>query len=289
MKRISIFTIAVLMLAPSITNAITYHVPYRFRTRYSPYAFSYKHPSGLICGELEFSPYAFSQKHPSGLVPYYFLYSPYAFSRQNPSGLVPDYLRYSPYALSYKNPSGLISDYCSSYITPYAYRTSFLSSIYCCPNTCIHESSDRPHNTRYYYEQSSTAQREITTRAAEYAKKMNMLREKDGMQIIYNYLKNSNINNFEMDRLFKAENKTVSVNFVFRDKNIIIKYWNPDEVRNLMQQSGYKKTYCEQYQQQWKDICKKHEEKGGKVYHIESADKEEILNKLSLCLETIEG
>jgi hypothetical protein len=273
MKRISIFTISILMLASGISNAISRHVPYRFRTRYSPYAFSYKHPSGLICGELEYSPYTFSHKHPSGLIPYYFRYSPYAFSQGNPSGLIPYYYRYSPYAFSPGNPSGLISDYCSSYFVPYAYYTSFSGSINCCPN-----------NRRL-----STAQRETKVRTTEYAKKMNMLREKDGMQIIYNYLKNSNINNFEMDRLFKAENKTVSVNFVFRDKNIIIKYWNPDEVRNLMQQSGYKKTYCEQYQQQWKDICKKHEEKGGKVYHIESADKEEILNKLSLCLETIEG
>jgi len=279
-------------------NAISYHVPYRFRTRYSPYAFSYKHPSGLICGELEYSPYAFSHKHPSGLVPYYFRYSPYAFNRENPSGLIPNYLRYSPYAFSYKHPSGLISDYCSSYFTPYGYQTSFSGSkssdvadcsINFCPNACIHESSDRPNDMRYYYGQSPTAQREITTRTAEYAKKMNILREKDGMQIIYSYLKSNNIDDFEMDRLLKVENKTVSVNFVFRDKNIIIKYWNPDEVQYLMQQSGYKKIYCEQYQQQWKDICKKHEETGGKVYNIESADKEEILNKLSLCLEVIEG
>jgi hypothetical protein len=289
MKRISIFTIAILMLASGISNAISRHVPYRFRTRYSPYAFSQGNPSGLICGELEYSPYAFSHKHSSGLIPYYVRYSPYAFGQGNPSGLIPYYYRYSPYAFSPGNPSGLISDYCSSYFTPYAYYTPFPGGINCCPNTCIHESADRSNNTRYYYGQSSAAQREITTRTTEYTKKMNMLREKDGMQIIYNYLKSSNINNFEMDRLFKVENKTVSVNFVFRNKNIIIKYWNPDEVQNLMQQSGYKKIYCEQYQKQWKDICKKHEETGGKVYHIESADKEEILNKLSLCLETIEG
>ena len=118
---------------------------------------------------------------------------------------------------------------------------------------------------------------------------MSTLREKDGMQIIYNYLKSNNINDFEMDRLFKVNNKTVSVTFIFRDKNIIIKYWNPEEIQSLLQQPDYKKTYYEQYKQQWVESCQKHEENGGKVYQIESVDKEEILSKLSLYQELTEG
>ena len=125
--------------------------------------------------------------------------------------------------------------------------------------------------------------------ATEHAKKRSMLREKDGMQIIYSYLKSNSIDDFQIDRLFKVENKTVSVNFVFRDKNIIIKYWNPEEIRSLLQQSGYKKTYYEKYLKQWNELCQKHEDKGGKIYQIESADKEEILSKLSLCRELGEG
>ena len=175
--------------------------------------------------------------------------------------------------LSYNHPSGLISDYCSSYSVPYAYYASFSGSINCCPN------NGRP----------STAQRETKVRTTEYAKKINMLREKDGMQIIHSYLKSNSIDDFQIDRLFKVENKTVSVNFVFRDKNIIIKYWNPDETRSLSQESGYKKTYYENYLKQWNELCQAHEEKGGKIYQIESADKEEILSKLSLCRELSEG
>lgn len=38
-------------------------------------------------------------------------YSPYAFSYNYPSGLVPDYVRYHPYAFSYNHPSGLIDMY----------------------------------------------------------------------------------------------------------------------------------------------------------------------------------
>ena len=287
-------TIAVLMLLPSLTSARYYRVPGRFRVRYSPYAFSYKHPSGLISGELEYCPYAFSYKNPSGLVPYYLHYSPYAFSCKNPSGLVPYYFRYSPYAFSYKHPSGLISDYCSYYYFTYDYcpcaynckcSDLVVCNTNCCPYACSHNNPDRPNYTKDYYRENANAQRQRAISRAAYRNKMKAIREKDGMQIIYSYFKSNNIDDFEMDRLFKVDNKTVSVNFVFRDKNIVIKYWNPEEIKSLMQQSGYKKTYCEQYQQQWKDFCQKHEEKGGRVYQIESADKEEILSKLSLCRE----
>jgi len=298
MKRISVFTVIVLMLSPSITNAITYRIPSYFHIRYSPYAFSSKNPSGLISSELKYSSYALSHKNPSGLVPRYLHYSPYALSSKNPTGLVPFYFRYSPYALSSKNPSGLISDYFPFFFVPYDYpvysydsKTSGPAdcSTNCCPNVRSHESFNRSNNTRHHYEQTSSIQRERTRIATEYAKKINMRRENDGMQIIYSYLKSNSTDDFQMDRLFKVENKTVSVNFIFRDKNIIIKYWNPEETRSLLQESGYKRTYYEKYLKQWNELCQTHEEKGGKIYQIESADKEEILSKLSLCKELSEG
>ena len=298
MKRISVSTMAVLILLPGITSARSYRAAVRWRIRYSPYAFSHKNPSGLVCGVLRYSPYAFSKKNPTGLVPYYLRYSPYAFSRGNPFGLVPDYYRYSPYAFSHKNPSGLISDYCWYYYLPYHYYSYAYSRkrsglVDCnansCSRVCSCDSSNRSYGNKVSYREKTIARRERTKSATEYANKMNMIREKDGKEIIYKYLKNNDIEDFEMDRLLKIDNKTVSVNFVFRDKNIIIKYWNPQEIDSLTQQTGYKKTFYEQYEQQWKDFCKKHEENGGKVYKIESVDKQEILSKLSLCMELIEG
>jgi len=111
--------------------------------------------------------------------------------------------------------------------------------------------------------------------------------DSDGKEIIYGYLKSNNIDDFDVDRLLKIHNKTISVNFVFRDKNIIIKYWNPEEIQSLMQQAGYQKSYYQKYEQQWKDFCREYKEKGGKVYQIESSNKEEILNKLSLYRELL--
>jgi len=287
MKRISVFTIAVLMLMHSVTNAHYYHIPVRFRTRYSPYAFSYNHPSGLICGDLQYSPYAFSYNYPSGLVPYYVRYSPYAFSYENPSGLVPYYFSYHPYAFSHKHPSGLISEYCSYYCLPYAYSCRSSGLVDCDTNFYRDAYSYKPAvkpPAKYLSTQLKTGLAPCLTQSPKRG-----FNGSDGKEIIYGYLKSNNIDDFDVDRLLKIDNKTISVNFVFRDKNIIIKYWNPEEIQSLMQQAGYQKSYYQKYEQQWKDFCREYKEKGGKVYQIESADKEEILSKLSLCQELIEG
>ncbi|MBU3923749.1 MAG: hypothetical protein KJ592_02435 [Nanoarchaeota archaeon] len=58
---------------------------------------------------LKYSPYAFSFDNPSGLVSEDARYSPYVFSFDNPSGLVSNDARYSPYAFDHKS-SGLVVD-----------------------------------------------------------------------------------------------------------------------------------------------------------------------------------
>jgi len=259
MKRISVFTVIVLALVPSIATA--HYYPVSFRTRYSPYAFSYKYPSGLIDGELRYSPYAVGY-YPGGLIPYWF--------------------RYSPYAFSHKYPSGLISNYGSYFYFPYSYRYFGLVDF-------RYESSDCPIESKDNYEKRLNSQRYKTARLTNYENRTNIVGETDGKEIISNYLKSKNINDFEVDRIFSANNKTVSVNFVLRDKNLIIKYWNPEEIQALLQQPGYKRNFYEKYEQAWKDLCEKYKQAGEKVYHISSANKNEILSKLSLCPELSEG
>jgi len=268
MKRISVFTIVMLMLVPGISKARTryYGISVRFRTRHSPYAFSHKHPSGLIDGDLQYSPYAVGH-YPGGLAPYWLRYSPYAFSNKHPSGLISDhgYYYYLPYGYY-----------------PYVYRYRYPGPVDCNPHsysTSDYEHANPSNGTRNSHEEKLRAHRN----------RINMVRQNDGKEIIYNYLKNKNIDEFQVDRIFSVDNKTVSVNFVFRDKNLIIKYWNPEQLQALLQQPGYKRNFYEKYEQTWMDLYEKHKQAGGKVYHIASANREEILNKLSLCSELNEG
>lgn len=93
MKRISILTIVVLLAATSLAQARRYGYGRRCgynrdRVRWSI------HTQGLISGDLYYSPHA-SGFDNTGLVPYWVRYSPYAFSFKHPSGLVNDYASYT--------------------------------------------------------------------------------------------------------------------------------------------------------------------------------------------------
>ena len=251
MKRISLIAAAVLVIMPGVTNAY-YCGSLRYRTRYSPYAFSYGHPSGLIPGGLRYSPYV------SGLVPSHLRYSPYA------SGLIPYGVRYSPYAFSHGH-SGLICDY-SAHGFNYASCVVGCKTPQCC-RTTSHGCSGSAYDMRSIREAKLRARKDRLERSRETAEEIKAMRENDGKEIIYSYLKSKNLN-FRMNKLLKIESKTLSVEFLLRDKNTIIKYWNPDDIE---QQAGYRKSICEKYQAKWRDLSQEFVAKGGKIYEISSA------------------
>jgi len=280
MKRISVLTIAILMVVPAVTKARSY-VSVHYRVRWSPYAFSYKHPSGLVSGDVYYSPYAFGYAH-SGLVPGNIRYSPYAFS-YNYSGLVADpwssvycYLpnRYFPYASHPHSCRPPVVVDCGARHSSYAFTNQ--DSI----------SADVMKNS---YENKLQARRAIIGKLKQDRRKINMLRGKDGKEIICSYLKSKNIDDFKTDRILRIDNKTVSVNFMFRDKNIIVKYWNPKEIQALVKQTGYKRNFYEKYKERSSNFCEQYKKAGGKVYQIESANEKEILAKLMLCPELNDG
>ncbi len=272
MKRISLLTIVMLMVASGVAKASVYgYNSSHYRNRWSPYAFSHKR-SGLVSGYLRYSPYAFNHKNPSGLVDKDFHYSPYAFSHKN-SGLVYDSHR----------------GFYPSYYTPY-YR------IHRAPVVAVHSVRQPPCAHNYKYSQSSNkvnnsyrekliARRQRIKQLRDSKKQINMAKEIDGKKIICRYLNSRNINDFEMTGILRIDGKTVNINFLLRDKNIMITYWDLDEVQALVQQPGYRRNYLEKHEQEWKNLCKKYTQTGGSVYPITSADENEILAKLMLCPE----
>lgn len=276
MKRISLLTIVMLMVASGVAKANIYgYSSLRNRTRWSPYAFSHKR-SGLVSGHLR--------------------YSPYAFNHKNPSGLIHEYARYSPYAFSHKH-SGLVYDsYSRSYPSCYApyYR------IQRAPVVVVHSVRQPPCAPNYKYSQSSNeantnyqekliARRERIKKLRDSRKQINMAKGKDGKEIICRYLNSKNIDDFEMTGILRIDGKTVNINFLLREKNIIITYWDLNEVQSLVQQPGYKRNYLEKHEKEWKNLCTKYTQTGGKVYPITSADENEILVKLMLCPELNDG
>ncbi len=266
MKRISVLII-MLTFVPGVTKASYFSSSVRYRTRWSPYVF------GLVSGEVRYSPYAFNYHH---------------------SGLVPYWLRYSPYAFSYKHPSGLISEYWSGYGSYYSPRVSYYNHsglVDCNARQSSHAFGHNPSNS---FDQMKKSYEGKLTRKATIEKlkqdrrKMNMTRQTKREEIICRYLKNKNID-FKTNRFLKIDNKTVSVDFLLKDKNILIKYWNPEEIQSLAQQPEYKRNFYEKYRESSSSFCEEYKRTGGKVYQIEAANEKEILAKLMLCHELNDG
>ena len=268
MKRISLLTVVLLMVLTGVTKA-RFYCPVRYRTRWSPYAF------GLISGDVKYSPYAFGRHH---------------------NGLVPGNVRYSPYAFGVGN-SGLVVDpwhYATGNIYATCYRT-------CCPavaagcrvhhphQTCTQKSYSVSKETSNTYKDRLIAQRQKIEQLRKLQKQVNLAKAKDGKEIIYRYLKSRNINDFKITGLLRIDNKIVSVNFLLEGKNVMISYRDLEQAQVLIQQPGHKRDYYEKNERQWRNLCDKYAQAGGKIYLITSANENEILAKLMLCSELNDG
>lgn len=266
MKRISMLAIAMLTIVPSVTKGYfySYGSSIRYRTRWSPYV------HGLISGDVHYSPYAFKYGH-SGLVSNDVRYSPYAFSYKHPSGLISDHGSYSPRHVLYYIHSGLVD--CDAHRLPHAFS---------------HNPSNPSDKMKQSYEKRLRARRAIVEKAKQNRRRINVMRAKDKSEIICGYLRSKNID-FKTNRFLKIDNKTVSVDFLLKDKNIIIKYWNPEEIQSLAQQPEYKRLFYEKYKERSSSFCEEYKKAGGKVYQIESANAREILARLMLCHELNDG
>ncbi|MBN1805731.1 MAG: hypothetical protein JW837_10800 [Sedimentisphaerales bacterium] len=281
MKRISLSAIVIITIT-SLTQASVFHYPsIRYRTRWSPYAFSHK-TSGLISGYYGYSPYAFSHKS-NGIVHKDVRWSPYAFSHKS-SGLIYDHIGYSPYAFDYKH-SGLVD------MNYYTGGHRICRSPVVIVHTTEESSSSRNYSNKpsevsnSSYAKSPLSRIEKLKIQKDSRKQLNIVKENDGKDIICRYLKSRNIDDFKMTGMLKIEGKVINANFLLKDRNLMITYWDMDEVESLLQQPGYQRKYLEKHEKDWKDLCNQYTQAGGKIYPISSADKNEILAKLTLCSE----
>jgi hypothetical protein len=138
------------------------------------------------------------------------------------------------------------------------------------------------------YEKRLRARRVIVENSKRDRRKINMTSQKSQEETICRYLKSKNID-YKTNRFLKIDNKTVSVDFLLKDKNIIIKYWNPEEIQSLARQPEYKRNFYEKYKESSSNFCEEYKKAGGKVYQIESANAREILARLMLCHELNDG
>jgi hypothetical protein len=289
MKRISLLSVSMLAILCTSIKANDYncdgcYVPLRYQTRWSPYSQS------MITGPVHYNPHSISYGN-SGLVSEYLEYAPYNISYGN-NGLVLDTLRYAPYDLKYG--SNNLIDYCEQY-TPYEFGYNNVGLVYngscgyCCQmygtSTMMNILSGATGNYSYQSNlESINAQKYAERKAciAEQKERIKKLKEEkanDPSEAISQILKSKNIP-FRTDRYLQIDGKTVSVNFNIEDANIIIKFWNSEEITELGKENGYKKMGYENYLESWKDYCLKYIGSTKKVYNIIAGSKEEVYKQL---------
>jgi len=249
MKRISIL-VALAILAPTVSQASRFGSQ-RNRIRYSPYAFSYRN-SGLVPGGIKYSPYAFTPRH---------------------SGLVYQGARYTPYAFNYRN-SGLVVDY-YWWQTPICPPCQSNTAIRCVAPTTVKRSNGR----------RAVAQRGPARRPSVSSAKLRKIRETDGTHVIRQYLKDRGFGDIEVNHRLSVENRTASVAFVLRDRNLIVRYSNPEIVETLTTVSGARKKAFERYEARWETLAETFQANGGSVYRVDATDKDQIVAALDNCGE----
>jgi len=217
----------------------------RQRIRYSPYAFSY-HNSGLVPGGVKYSPYAFSPRH---------------------SGLVYQGTRYTPYAFNYHK-SGLVVDY-------YWWQAPVCTTCPC--QTTIQCAKPTPRSMR----PQAVARRKYALSSAQRQE----IRATDGLHVIRRYLKERGLNGAEISHRLSVKSQTATVAFIFRDRNVIVRYSNPEIIETLASGSAAQQKAYERHEQRWQALAAAFQNQGGNVYCVNTADREQIVAALDDCSE----
>lgn len=207
-------------------------------------------------------------------------YSPYALSYYK-SGLVGGDVDYTPYALSYYN-SGLVSgygiypDWCVDYGYP-VFGASFRRTAHVTLRASQPVRRHAPAISRPARPHSAPC------RASGPARPHAGPCRADGMDVIRQHLRTRGFAAVSIDRILRVDNQLVSVDVFVKDRNLLIKYWNPAEVANLSTKDVSKQRVCAKYKQDWEQFAQRYKQTGGEVYIVNASEPQTIVAALDSC------
>ncbi len=187
-------------------------------------------------------------------------YSPYAFSYHN-SGLVPCGYEYTPYAFSYHS-SGLvygygICDYGGGYT--YALPTAHHGGV-------VH--------TEHFAPPAGHRRAQDTARPP---------RPPDGMATIRLHLHAKGVTSVDINRILRVGDQLLSADFLVKDRNLLIKYWNPQGIEQLSTQEAFKQKAYATYKESWEKFAAQFQQKGGEIYYVNASEPQTIVAALDSC------
>jgi hypothetical protein len=192
-------------------------------------------------------------------------YSPYAYSYHN-SGLVRGDVEYTPYAYSYYN-SGLVAGYG-------IYSSAFPALIVPLTRTpfIVHRVPVVPRRT-VSAAQSQNGTSSPTASSASI----------NPMDLIRQRLAAKGLEAVNIDRILRVDNQLVSVDVRVKDRNLLIKYWNPQEVEQLKTKESFKQIAYARYKEGWERYAQQYQQGGGEIYTINASEPQAIVAALDSC------
>jgi hypothetical protein len=109
------------------------------------------------------------------------------------------------------------------------------------------------------------------------------IRQTDGEQIVRRYLQARGWDNARIDRRLSVENRTVGAGFILSDKNLVVRYTNPEIMESLEARGGGWANAIERYEEAWEAFADDFEARGGTVYYIDASEPDQIVAALAAC------
>ena len=103
------------------------------------------------------------------------------------------------------------------------------------------------------------------------------------MDVIRQHLRTRGFASVSIDRILRVDDQLVSVDVFVKDRNLLIKYWNPKEVANLSTKEVSKQRVYAKYKQDWEQFAERYRQTGGEVYTVTAAEPQTIVAALDSC------
>jgi hypothetical protein len=187
-------------------------------------------------------------------------YSPYAFSYRS-SGLVPCEVEYTPYAFSYRN-SGLVYGYgICDYGVGYTYPAR--GALH---RVSLHGVLRAPSAGRHFAQNTARPPR-----------------PPDSMATIRQHLHAKGVTSVDINRILRVEDQLLSADFLVKDRNLLIKYWNPKGIEQLSTKEAYRQKAYASYKESWEKFAEQFRQKGGEIYYVNASEPQTIVAALDSC------
>ncbi len=103
------------------------------------------------------------------------------------------------------------------------------------------------------------------------------------MDVIRQHLRGRGFAVVSIDRILRVDNQLISVDVLIKDRNLLIKYWNSEELERLSTKEAFKQRVYAKYKQDWERFAEQYRQAGGEIYTVNASEPQTIVAALESC------